>query len=468
MRRVRAAVLPGALSLAAAIGASALLLACRDEPRARPAAPGGVAVARAPCTAVAGDREFLGHVAALAAADRIEGPKVGEGGRKSEVHARYLALVRIASEAQLAALLRCDRPVVRGYVAIHVCAKVPALVPSLEALLADRTEVERMDGCIVIREPLGALVAEELAAHGDRPEARALLARAAADARLPSDVRARALPFAETRDLSLALLDSPDPVLVRAALSAIERDPGARPRVLRLATHPDPKVRFDVATALGDDPTGLETLEALARDPDGSVRRGAAFSYPALERAKGDIVRALLADPYRPVRDAAAEALARRPTDANLELLRGYLGTPDAELPLRVLQRNDQPRVRAFMTRYLGSLRDGYARSRALVYFAEVSEPRALPLLRRSLQARDVEERKAAARAIGFARDAASIPLLREMLEDPDPYAVLAAAAALLAMDAPGARPAIEHAARDCETPWARRELERLIAEGSR
>lgn len=291
------------------------------------------------------------------------------------MHAHFRALVGVASEPQLAALVTCDSAVVRGYVAAHVIASVPSLVPDTYPLLADATEVETLDGCSGARVRLGLHVLGALAANAAQPGPQSLLVRAVSDAQLPSDIRAAALPRAGDLHAAVSWLESPDPVLVEAAVRALgtRRDPRVFARLPALASHPAPGVRAAVATALGSHApaSSRAVLESLAGDPDEYVRSCVASGYLTLGDADPARVHAFLRDPSHRVRSTIADGLARRRTPGDLALLRG------------------------------------------------------------SLRSDDRNERLAAAGAFAIARDAEAIPLLEHLLAEEDPTVVTAAAGAL-------------------------------------
>ncbi len=135
-----------------------------------------------------------------------------------------------------------------------------------------------------------------------------------------------------------AFLGSPDPVLRRMAVTAIEPEVAAeyRSALRSLTTDAEPEVRAAVAEKLGSmGDAGLEDLSTLRSDADERVREAAATAYGEIgdPAAVGWLVLAANDDPDRAVREAAVAAL-------------GSIGDPEAIDPLLALMREAPPQVR--------------------------------------------------------------------------------------------------------------------------
>lgn len=284
--------------------------------------------------------------------------------------------------------------------------------------------------------PLSALLwgRAELAA-GRRETAREALLRVARDAPEPSLREHAARGLSELGDL---------PTLIE--LSLAEPDASARSGLACLLQETDAEAAHQaLAAALGEggeraeraagileqhlDPDSVDPLLAALDDPRPPARRHAAELLGKLDDLRAvPALTARLQDPEPPVRAAAAWAL-------------GDLAAGESTAPLIETTRDPDPAVRAFACRALAELRDPAAEPTLLALLAAddyaparrwaaqalveldgsaAEHPARAAACRAALADADPEVRGHAATALGRLRADDAIPVLLELLADPD------------------------------------------------
>ncbi|MGI9667261.1 MAG: HEAT repeat domain-containing protein [Acidimicrobiia bacterium] len=170
---------------------------------------------------------------------------------------------------------------------------------------------------------------------------------------------------------------SPDPVLARMAVTALDRAGAAAnlDLLVALGTDAGPEVRTAVAEKLGLCGAGaLGALSSLESDQDERVREATATAYGEIgDPAKIEwLIRAANEDPDRAVREAAVAAL-------------GAIGDSGAVEPLLDLMANGPPQVRR----------------RAIAAITVFDDDRIEPAIRRSAFDRNPGVREAAEMVVG-------------------------------------------------------------------
>lgn len=131
------------------------------------------------------DAELRTMVDDLAAEKLIASERIGYAGAPSRAYIIFASIRGRATEDQMIALLTHESPVVRGYAAQDVAARMPRAYAKLEPLLVDRTSVETMSGCILRTRTVSEVVIEALCAQrsesATKTQATKMLDRVAKD-----------------------------------------------------------------------------------------------------------------------------------------------------------------------------------------------------------------------------------------------------------------------------------------------
>lgn len=416
--------------LAAASGAAILLLSCSDH-RAKPEdsapAPPKAPVSTfpgKPTAALIQRPEIAALVDDLAKEQTLESSHIGAGGTPSAVYAKFVAIQGKATEAELAALLEHQSPIVRGYVAQHIARAVPARLSALLPLSTDATGLATRYGCMGGVASVAGLVREGLC-DSELPEAGGLLVTIArgggreASLALACAAPTTPGPAAEIAAQALRGTVGPDDeaAYLRTLALAPTPDPNdgcalARPRV----TSSDASVQIAAAQALwhcGDD-ASQKALLGLTGGKNSVVARHARASLflavaASREGMGGD------RDVLFEVRDRLAQGLrSAEGTKVSLPLVEAlalvYPETIGAPLyRAKVLPETTQAALRMAAKTEPGKFRGwAGARSDLLYYLARAKERSALPEFRRSLDSTEPREVAAALRGIEALGDKAS------------------------------------------------------------
>lgn len=430
-----------------------------------------------PTNQLVSDRELAALIDELAQASRVESAHIGEAGSPSQTHALFRKIANSADSRHAVALLQHQSAVVRGYlvehVIDHVSNELPDALDAVYPLLADATEVEEMSGCCIATMTVAQLTLQALRARCDRPAVQAQLLRAAYDASL-GELRAEALQcIARQRPTEAAaiaqswLRDGDDGLLAGAIRTlGMTASTDSAEALCALADSPKKEVRAAIASALGSlQHACIEpTLRKLLKDRENYVRLLAGASYVRTEARDPAIVRQLFRDPGPRVRNHVALSLAERANAEDIELLCEYLALePSCSEVLSALRRTQNDSVTRFMREVLsGELgSDVLVRAQAVEYLSEIADDKSRPLFLRALHSSYIGERTAAAEGIAAigARDAASS--LLPLLKDANPHGRLAAARALVDLQAFDSYAAVKRAA-DRDTSWAKAEMTNL------
>jgi cyclophilin family peptidyl-prolyl cis-trans isomerase/HEAT repeat protein len=213
------------------------------------------------------------------------------------------------------------------------------------------------------------------------------------------------------------------------------------PDLATLVTDPDPRIRRRAALAVGRIglAEGGALLQPLLKDADPDVRQMAAFALGLLaDTSAVPLLSAALQDPEPRVRGRAAEALGLIGDTGSAaavgQMVSAYVkagaiasiapddeqfpGTPEADavrLGLFALVRQKN------FDALNGAITDGAGRVPGWWPFAyalqRIGDPRAVPALKALIATPGRYTRAFAARGLGAYRDAASVPLLRTLLE---------------------------------------------------
>ncbi|TVR01626.1 MAG: hypothetical protein EA398_09390 [Deltaproteobacteria bacterium] len=442
------------------------------DPAASPSPESSVTLPWETTHALVEDPALRAAVDLLATFPAIESARIGSGGDPSEAHAAFRAVVDLASPVRQLALLRHESPVVRGYLLEHVLPTQPVEDDLLRALLADETAVPGQIGCILGTGSIASRSVEALCrAASDAEHVPDALERAARWAR-PDPLQARAVVCLASRDAPLAVslalprLDAPDPQVRRQAVSALILADASEHigRIAPLARDADHLVRATVATALGRLGGDRDALVALTRDEEGYVRQLAGSALVPLPDVDTSLLETLLADPVPRVRHGVARQMAEHGVE--LALVEAMLLQPrvDGRI-MQTLAVRDEPDLVSMMRR-LADAEHHYVRERALDWLGEHGDISDLPRLRDGLRDATIGARRVAAEALARRGDTEAIPLLHTMLrEDENPHGRIAAAGALLVLEADTGRQAVERAASVEPAGWARTILLDLLRE---
>lgn len=128
---------------------------------------------------IQGDDELHRLITTLAAKPVIESAYIEFDGHPSDVYAIFDRIQQRATHEQLLSLLFHESPVVRGYVALHILRAFPDEADAVAPLLADKTQVEVLEGCRGFHDTLGGVLVFELCAGPVKGARRQLLERAA-------------------------------------------------------------------------------------------------------------------------------------------------------------------------------------------------------------------------------------------------------------------------------------------------
>ena len=379
-----------------------------------------------PTAALVHRPEVAALVDVLAASGEIESSHIGAAGAPSAVYAKFEALVKAATDDEMAALLTHASPVVRGYAAQRVAGDVPAHVGELATLAEDDTSVETLEGCMKGTTSVGKVVRDALC---DSPLAEAGAAlvtvhdrhglEAAAALACAAPIQPRLAGEAAVRELRARNL----PPLDQAAYL----------RVLGVARPPDPaegctfaregaqssdaSVQIGAAQALGhcDDAASLALLERLAAGKNVVVGRHARASIFVRVPERRDALSGE-ADVMREVSDrlgselrspegtktviALAETLALAYPETLGAPFRHAVAAPETTAAARRIAAKLEPTKAAF----------AYPTARASVidYLARTRDQASLPELRRSIASGGPQEMVSALRGIEAMHDTES------------------------------------------------------------
>jgi hypothetical protein len=236
------------------------------------------------------------RVKRLAGVERIEGPFIGHGPRKSEVYPLFRAVVDGRSAAQLEPLLRHSSPVVRGYVAMWILDRFPDEARRVAPLARDGAGVQAQFGCLGSEGPLAAFVAQRLCLRRTNRAVQEVLLGWATDPASPAEgtafcvaearpaeahaIARTVLAQAPLSEASLhygalrALAEQPEPIDAPLFARLLDADvaPGITGRALVQLNAPGARTRL--LRAAKRDPQHKGYLEMLARSlPAGSRSR---------------------------------------------------------------------------------------------------------------------------------------------------------------------------------------------------
>jgi HEAT repeat protein len=359
-----------------------------------------------------------------------------------------------APRTELLGLLRHPSALVRA-TAARLLAATPDPGPIYVAL-GDNAEVRH--GCFdtVDVTSVGSYVLDGLCSERDKPVHQELLLRAARDAALPADVRREALvcvaPWRpdEATPLALAWLKDAKGGDLAAGIEVLgeARAVHHASQILAYAKNPDDSVRYEVAQALGmlQTPEAARGLAGMIDDPDPSVRFRSGVAYlrqPVHDRA---LVRRVLQrggiSDYE-----LTEALIEGERPFALAELHDYLESLEPALASGKL---DYPSIRSKLVATTGGRNFVHQLTPIRVprwLLLETAAAESLATARGYLRSVNRDERLVGARAVCAARDRESIPRLQLLVDDREPDVRIAAAEALVQLDAKGSLPAIRRAA---------------------
>jgi cyclophilin family peptidyl-prolyl cis-trans isomerase/HEAT repeat protein len=231
------------------------------------------------------------------------------------------------------------------------------------------------------------------------------LAGCAGGPRTARDLPVMAVPDLENRAILLLLADQRtyDPLSVQQVLRG------------------GPELRAELATTLGRIPgaNSLLSLQGLLIDDDPRVRRAAAFGLGVL-KDKGGIPALLkvVADPDRETGLLAVEALGKIGAPVT-EVAENLLPLPENERWARLVPHlfRFKEEARLPLAEHALALADRELHARAAFALARDPLPEAAPLLRPLLQDPDPQVRDWAARGLGDVGDASDLPRLRPLLD---------------------------------------------------
>ena len=223
------------------------------------------------------DPETRRLIDALASEARMESSHIGAAGAPSAIWAKWDAIAKRATPAEIVALTRHEKPVVRGYAAQYVIHSLPAEAGALLPLLGDQATVHTQEGCSGADTTLAGIIIEGLSHAGERSRAgEDVLLAAAADPTLGSWSAqalawvARARPDDVEAHMRYILVRAPEARRLEVLRAVGTLTPkGLCPELATLARSPNPAMRQAVAHALGacQDARGLGVIEALLGDP---------------------------------------------------------------------------------------------------------------------------------------------------------------------------------------------------------
>lgn len=430
---------------------------------------------------IPGDAAFHAKVDDLAAGARIDSSHIGAAGAPSPVFAKFLAVRAAASSAQLAALLRHESPVVRGYVAKDVAAG-PFERAQLVPLLADTAHVERRDGCAGGGSSIAELVIEAVCEAKPTPVREELLLEAArapwlTKPRFHALGCLRGAHAAEAQAILRAEIgkaDQPADVLADALRAIPAAGVGACASLLAgPARHADPSVRHQAAIALErcPAPEALPLIERLLGDDMKGVVLYAKVAHAAHPGGDPARVKTWLADPQ--TAPYIAGALLRSDAPPLLALLVEHLKGPSAPKPQfleSMFHRPPSPAYTAAMRKVVAEIPTHThfsaptVRTEALRYLAAVGDPDSLADFRKGLTSSHPRERAFCAEGLGKLRDQTRVAELEALLADRDSMVVNAAATALLALGSKASADKIEAAATG-PGAFYKASLQRIVAQ---
>ncbi len=221
------------------------------------------------------------------------------------------------------------------------------------------------------------------------------------------DLPVMAVPDLENRAILLLLADQRtyDPLSIQQVLRG------------------GPELRAELATTLGriPGPNSLMSLQGLLIDDDPRVRRAAAFGLGVL-KDKGGIPALLkvVADSDRETGVLAVEALGKLGAPVT-EVAENLLPLPENERWARLVPHlfRFKEEARLPLAEHALALADHELHARAAFALARDPLPEAAPLLRPLLQDPDPQVRDWAARGLGDVGDASDLPRLRPLLDPP-------------------------------------------------
>lgn len=329
-----------------------------------------------PTAALIVDPTVATLVQELAQSPRLESAAIGMSGSPSAIYPKFARIVQAVTRQQAVALLRHESPVVRGYLAQHVAAKLVDALDALYPLLGDAAEVEIRFGCRGGQMRVSDIAVEALREQAERPSVQSLLLRAAQDPQLGANraallhIVARHRPDAAAT-LARNWLRETDPTLLIGAIETLQMvaDEGSAPAVCALARSTDDEVRIAVIRALPsmNHPCAEPTLRKMTEDRENLVRERAVDTYVRIRQRDFVVMQRLLADPAHRIRSRVAAALAQRANPVDLSLLRTYLvAEPDSEPVVSELKKKNTPEVTTFLRQLCAQPSTTSGRGRAL------------------------------------------------------------------------------------------------------
>lgn len=323
----------------------------------------------------------------------VEGPAIGEDGKKSELFASHRELAASLSREENVALLRHENPAVRAYFASHVGATMRAEASSaLYALLADESSVLTVEGCVGRPRTVAEIALDALKSAGRRED---LFVRVAGDARLPAHVRGAGLGHLATiapgaaRPIARAAASDTMEAWRREGVRVLGEIGDAEDVALLASATKDASdpVREAAAAALGeiDSEPSAAALVPLLKDSSASVRRAAARAYAMQSCADPKIVAQLLDDEQ--LASPAAHGLVENGSLRALELLEPALmkeRSPVGVFELEELLRRTGAAAVPVARRLLGS-RSGHVRAAAIGALARQKDVESVPAIRNAL-----------------------------------------------------------------------------------
>lgn len=377
-----------------------------------------------PTSALIQRAEVAALVDALAKEKTLESSHIGAGGSPSQVYAKFVAIEKAATEAEMIALLQHESPLVRGYVAQHVARDAPARMDALVPLADDATGVETRNGCMGGFESVAEIVLQALcysrapeagrtlgtiAQKGGRSAPRALACAAPWDPKTSAAMAVKALGAEGKPDDEISYLNA---LAIAPAADPKEACALARGR----AKSKDASLQIAASNALWwcSDEASRGALEGLASDKNDVVAR---YAKVSLFLSVPDRREMLGTDPQ--VVSEAAERLSK--VLRSVEGTRGSLAlveTLSIAYPMRFGGAFQEvaitPETTALALRLAAKLEPsaaevwGAVRGGVIGYLARAKEPAALPEMRRSLASGDPIEIAAALHGVLALKDTAS------------------------------------------------------------
>jgi len=403
-----------------------------------------------PTSALVQRAEVATLVDDLAKEKQIESSHIGAGGSPSQVYAKFVAITKAATEAEMVALLQHESPIVRGYVAEHVAEKLPARLDSVVPLAEDWTGVPTLNGCMKGMDSIGEIVVQSLCRSRDKEAGAALLSisnKGGAEAARALECAAPSEPKIAAEKAVTALRGEVKPMDEVAYLNVLATAQAADPKEAcalanKRAKSGDASVQIAAANALWrcGDTESRDALERLAAGKNEVVARYAKASLFLLVPEKRaalwtdrEVVREVASRLGRVLRSAEgakgslalAEALALEHPTSFGETFREAAVTPETtQSALRIASKLEPSTTAAW----------GAARTGVIAYLSHAKDPAGLPEIRRSLGAGNSEEIIYALRGVSALKDKASRGAVEKLTKHSDKYLANVAVETLAAL----------------------------------